>query len=250
MLNILIAIYFLLVGLILGSFFNVCIYRIPRGESVAFPPSHCTSCNTRLKPLDLIPVLSYLFLGRKCRYCGEKISSRYAIVELLTGILFLSTYLVYGISFELVKYLILICFMIVIGMIDYDTTDVYTITTMSGIAVGVILTIAGYFYFGGDIKTYIYGAILGGGVITFIILLTRGMGWGDAEICALCGLYLGFSKSFVLLFFSFVLGGILSILLIVTKIKSRKDYIPFGPFIAIAAVITILFGDKILAWYL
>lgn len=244
-----IASYVFIIGLLLGSFFNVCIYRIPREESVAFPPSHCTSCGTRLKPLDLIPVLSYIFLRGKCRYCGEKISPRYAIIELTTGIIFLKLYADYGLGFEFIKYVVLSCFLIIIGMIDYDTTDVYTKTTMSAIIMGIIFVVIGR-YLGYGIKASLLGAVLGGSIIALIIFLTRGMGWGDAEICLLCGLYLGFYNTILLLFLSFVLGGAIGGLLIITKVKSRKDYIPFGPFIAISAMIVMMFGNKIINWYL
>lgn len=236
-------------GLLFGSFFNVCIYRIPREESIAYPPSHCTSCSTRLKPLDLIPVLSYLFLVRKCRYCGEKISSRYAIVEAFTGVVFLLIYLKYGLSFEALKYIVLACFLIVIGMIDYDTTDVYSVTTYSGIAVGAVFVAAGY-YLGVEVKPFLLGGLLSGGVIAAIILLTRGMGWGDFEICLMSGLYIGFGKSIVMLMLSFIIGAVSGVILILTKKKSRKDYIPFGPYISLAAMIAMLVGDEIIQWYL
>jgi leader peptidase (prepilin peptidase)/N-methyltransferase len=247
--DILIGVFIFIIGLLFGSFFNVCIYRIPREESIAYPPSHCTSCSTRLKPLDLIPVLSYLFLGRKCRYCGEKISSRYAIVEAFTGVVFLLIYLKYGLSFEALKFIVLACFLIVIGMIDYDTTDVYSVTTYSGIAVGIVSIAAGY-YLGFEVKTFLLGGLLSGGVIAAIILLTRGMGWGDFEICLMSGLYIGFGNSIVMLMLSFVIGAVSGVILILTKKKSRKDYIPFGPYIAIASIITMLVGDKIIQWYL
>jgi leader peptidase (prepilin peptidase) / N-methyltransferase len=236
-------------GLLFGSFFNVCIYRIPREESIAYPPSHCTSCSTRLRPLDLVPVLSYLFLGRKCRYCGEKISSRYAIIETLTGVIFLLIYLRYGLTYETLKYIVLACFLIVIGMIDLDTTDVYSVTTYSGIAVGIVSIAAGY-YLGYEVKTFVLGAVLAGGVIAAIILLTRGMGWGDFEICLMSGLYIGFKNSIVMLMISFIVGALFGIFLIVAKKKTRKDYIPFGPYISLASIITILVGENIIQWYL
>ena len=242
-------IYIFVIGLLLGSFFNVCIYRIPKGESIAFPPSHCTNCNTRLKSLDLVPVLSYIFLGRKCRYCGEKISSRYAIVELLTGLIYAALYIKYGLTFEFLKFAVMVSFLIIIGLIDFDTTDVYSVTSWSGIACGILFAVAGYFM-GYAFANLIYGALLSGGVITVIILLTKGMGWGDVEICALAGVYLGFANSIVMLFFSFVLGGIIGIALIVTGKKSRKDYIPFGPYIALGAIIAALLGDIIIKWYM
>jgi leader peptidase (prepilin peptidase)/N-methyltransferase len=247
--DIFIGAFIFIFGLLFGSFFNVCIYRIPREESIAYPPSHCTSCSTRLKPLDLVPVLSYLLLGRKCRYCGEEISSRYAIIEALTGVVFLLIYLKYGLTFDTLKYITLACFLIVIGMIDFDTTDVYSVTTYSGIGVGIIFLVVGY-YLGYEVKTFILGAILAGGVIAAIILLTRGMGWGDFEICLMSGLYIGFSNSIVMLMLSFILGAVFGVILILTKKKTRKDYIPFGPYIAMASIITILIGENIIQWYL
>lgn len=241
--------FVLLFGLIIGSFLNVCIYRIPREESIAFPPSHCTNCGNKIKEYDLIPIISYLFLKGKCRYCKEKISIRYPLIELITGVLFLALYIEYGLDFNFVKYAVLICFLIVIGMIDFDTTDVYLKTTASGIIIGIIFIIITYFMHN-NVLTFLYGGLLGGGIIAAIILLTHGMGWGDAEICLLCGLYFGFKLSVVLMFFSFVFGGLIGILLIVLKKKSRKDYIPFGPFIAFAGIFTSIFGEKILSWYL
>lgn len=249
MLNVLYSFYFLCLGLLLGSFYNVCIYRIPRGESVAFPPSHCTTCNTRLKPLDLVPVFSYIFLKGRCRYCSEKISTRYALIELFTGIVFLGLYLAYGLTFVFLKYAALASFLIVIGMIDYDTTDVYSVTTYSAIAVGVIFIFINYFM-GLGFKTYIYGGILAGGVIALIILLTGGMGWGDFEIALMCGLYLGFASSVVLILSSFIIGGVTGVFLILTKRKTRKDYIPFGPSIAAAALFTMFFGERIISFYI
>lgn len=238
-----------ILGLLIGSFLNVCIYRIPRGESISYPPSHCTSCGERIKPSDLFPVFSYLFLRGKCRSCGERISIKYPLIELLVGLLFLTLYVVYGISFELLKYMILISFIVVIGIIDMETTDVYFKTTLSGSLAGIIMLIIGC-YLGIGFFEYIYGALLGGGVISLIALLTGGMGWGDAEICFLCGLFLGFRLTVLMLFLSFIIGGITGLILILLKKKSHKDYIPFGPFISLASLICIYFGENILLGYI
>lgn len=243
-------IFILVLGLLIGSFLNVCIYRIPRGESIAYPPSHCTNCGNNIKSYDLIPVISYIFfLQGKCRYCGEKISIRYPITELFTGVVFMLTYKYYGMSMEFIKFAVLSCFLIVIGMVDFDTTDVYFKTTMSGIIVGIVFLIV-YYFNGYNIWTYILGALIGGGFISLVILITGGMGWGDAEICFLAGMYLGWKLTLVMLFLSVVLGGIIGLLLIATKKKSKKDYIPFGPYIALGAMIAMIWGDEILKWYL
>lgn len=245
-----------ILGSIIGSFLNVCIYRIPKEESIAYPPSHCMNCENELKWYDLVPIVSYIFLKGRCRYCREKVSIRYPIIELTTGLLFLALYINYGLSFYLVKYAVFVCLIIVIGMIDYDTTDVYFSITVFGSILGVIfIAVEFYLYKIGIIMefnflTYVYGAILAGGIIGIIILLTHGMGLGDIEICFVCGLFLGFKLSVLMMFLSFIIGGILGVLLIALKIKNRKDYIPFGPFVTIAALIAILYGEKIINLYL
>lgn len=239
---------YLILGLLIGSFLNVCIDRIPREESVAFPPSHCTRCDNYKKAYDLIPVFSYLLLKGKCRSCKEEITKKYPVIELLTGIIFLSLYIKFTLSFELLKYSILSCWLIVIGIIDLETTDIYFLTTLSGIILGVLFIIGGYFL-GYGVLDYILGGILGAGVIALIVLLTNGMGWGDVEVFLLSGLYIGWKLTVITLFFSFVLGALIGIVLIISKIKTRKDYIPFAPFISLATIIALLVGDRILKLY-
>ena len=244
-----------ILGLLIGSFLNVCIYRIPRGESIAYPASHCTSCGNDIMFYDLIPVISWILLRGKCRNCKEKISIRYALVELVTAILFLLTYFQYGINIYLLKYLLLIPFLIVIAMIDYDTMEVYTATTLLAVAVGIIL-LGVNIYLREPIASYIYGALLGAGTITTIILLskliigTEGMGWGDAEICGLCGLFLGFKLTLLMLFFSFIIGGVIGVYLLKFKKKNGRSEMPFGPSIIMSAFLMMIWGDRILNWYL
>ncbi|MCD3297714.1 prepilin peptidase, partial [Clostridium botulinum] len=110
------------IGLIIGSFLNLCICRIPKNESIVYPASHCTSCQNKIKPYDLIPIISYIILKGKCRYCEEKISINSPIIECLTGVIFLGVYLKYGLTIEFIKYLFLCSFLIIIGCIDYNTT--------------------------------------------------------------------------------------------------------------------------------
>lgn len=244
-----IIIFITLLGLIFGSFLNVCIFRIPRDQSISYPPSHCTKCNQKIKSYDLIPIISYIFLRGKCRFCGDKISFKYPLIELITGVLFALLYIKYGFSFQFIKFAVFICLLLVIGIIDFETTDVYLKTTLTGIIAGIIFIISGCFY-SINILPYILGGLLGGGIISVIILLTHGMGWGDAEICFVAGLFLGFKLTVLMLFLAFVIGGFTGILLIITKKKSRKDYIPFGPFIAIAAIITVFLGEHMLNYYM
>lgn len=239
-----------IVGAIIGSFLNVCIYRIPREESIVYPPSNCTTCKNVIKGYDLVPIISYLFLKGKCRYCGEKVSIRYPIIEFTTGILFVITFIKFGISLDFAKYIVLISVLLVVGMIDLDTTDVYFSTTLTGIISSVIF-LGIYFYIGMPISSYIYGGAIGGGLLSLIILITKGgMGWGDAEICLMCGLFLGLKLTIVMLFLSFVIGSVIGLLLILSGKKSKRDYIPFGPFIAMAAIVTIFVGERIIKLYM
>lgn len=177
----LMTIFITILGFIIGSFLNVCIYRIPREESIAYPPSHCTNCNSEIKWYDLIPIFSYILLLRgKCRHCGEKISTRYPILEFITGILYLMVYIKFGITLECLKYITFVTVLIVVGMIDLDTTDVYFSTTLTGIVLAVLFILANV-YLHQNFKQYIFGGLLGGGIISIIILITKGMGWGGCR---------------------------------------------------------------------
>lgn len=242
-------IFIFILGLLIGSFLNVCIYRVPKGESVAFPPSHCTSCSTKIKSYDLIPVISYIFLGGKCRGCGEKISIRYPVLELFTGIMFYLTYIQYGLTLNTLKFIILISILIVTAMIDFDTHYTYSYITYSGIAIGVIFMLIEKFYLNQAITTYLIGLGIGVLVIGAIVFLTRGMGEGDIEIAALCGIFIGWQNTLAMLLLSFVLGALYGVTLIIFRQKSRKDEIAFGPFLAMGSIIAIFWGNRLISIY-
>lgn len=243
-------------GTIIGSFLNVCIFRIPLEESIVFSPSHCADCGKKLKWYDMFPIISWIVLKGKCRFCGSKISCRYPLVEFMSGIVFLFVYFRYGLSFETVKYLIFASLIIVIGFIDLDTTDVYSSTIIAGIVSFVIAILVNYILFkvNFDIKFSIINCILGGvigaGFIFLIIFFTHGMGSGDAEICFVCGLFLGIKNVVFMLFLSVVIGGIIGVLLVLFGKRKRTDYIPFGPFIAFSSIVAILFGEGVVNWYM
>lgn len=232
-------------GIVLGSFLNVCILRIPREESIVTAPSHCFSCNHKLSWKDLIPVFSYVFLKGKCRYCGAKVSMRYPLIEVLTGMLLTLTYIRYGFSFHFIKYSILILFLIVIAMIDYDTTDVYSSVIYTGIFIGVVFFIGEKVIYSQSPLNYILGAIIGFVIIGGICLLTGGMGEGDIEIAALCGVYLGWKMEIYFILLSFIIGGTIAAVLIFTKKKKKTDYIPLGPSLALGAYMVILLGENV-----
>lgn len=239
-----------IIGTIIGSFLNVCIYRIPRGQSILYPSSKCTNCNTRIEFFDLVPILSYIFLRGRCRHCNNKISPMYIIIEILTGISFVFIFLKYGLVFEFFKYSIFIVILLLIAAIDIYNMNVYFSTIVIGISLAIIFLIFEYFY-GYYIKTFFYGGIVSGIFIYLIIMITGGgMGWGDVEVCAIAGLFLGLKLVVFMIMISFFLGTLIGIILLILKVKSRKDYLPFVPFIFVASLITVLVGDKFIKLYI
>ncbi|AAK80728.1 leader peptidase (prepilin peptidase)/N-methyltransferase [Clostridium acetobutylicum] len=243
-----------IIGTIFGSFFNVCIARLPKGESIIYPPSNCTKCHNKLKWYDLLPLISYVIIKGRCRYCKEKISYRYFAFEFLSGIMFLAIYLKYGYQLITLKFIVLFSFLFIISIIDLDTTNVYLCTTLPGIISGIIFIAINIFY-KNHIYGYLFAAFLYSGVIVLINIITKkiidmpAFGSGDAEVLLMCGLFLGMKLGMFMLFISFVLAGFVSIGLILLKIKDRMDYIAFVPFVAAASVITILYGQNILDFY-
>lgn len=236
-------------GLFIGSFLNVCISRIPSGESIAYPPSHCSNCNTRLKMLDLVPILSYVFLKGRCRYCNSKLSLEYPFMEFITGLLFALLYLKFGLSFSLVKYIIFTSLILVIGVIDLKTQDVYLSLTLTGFILGTGIILIEKLIYNQSLMNSLLGALIPAALISLIVFITKGMGEGDIEIAALCGLFVGFKLSILMMLLSFVLGGLVGGLLILFKIKDRKDYMAFGPYIALASFLAIMWGNDVILWY-
>ncbi|WP_003542125.1 prepilin peptidase [Desulfotomaculum nigrificans] len=234
-------------GLILGSFLNVCIYRIPQGQSIVFPPSSCRNCGARLAPGDLVPVVSFLILRGKCRYCGNPISTRYPIIESLTACLFTIAWYEFGLSTALLRALLFIATLIVISFIDLD----HYIIPDKILFFFIVAWVAFIPFIPINYINSLIGLVSAGGLLLFIALLSKGgMGGGDIKLAAVIGLYLGWPNALLAMFLACFLAGIVGILLILLKIKSRKDIIPFGPFIAAASYITLLWGEQILNWYM
>lgn len=243
---------FLLVifGLVIGSFLNVCICRIANEESIAFPPSHCTNCGYELKAKDLIPVLSYIFLGGKCRSCKEKISIQYPIVEILNAILYIAIYVKFGFTLNLFKFCLFASLLIVIGFIDFKTKYVYNSTVVFGVVSGILFAVLEWMETKSIPWNYIAGAFIGFGIIYLIVILTRGMGEGDIDIALICGLFLGIKGILVTLFLAIILGGIVATIILIFKLKERKAEIAFGPYLAIGGIIACLYGNSIIDFYL
>lgn len=248
--NFIIGLFIFFLGTVIGSFLNVCIFRIPNEESIAYPPSHCGSCNHRLKVLDLIPIFSYIFLKGKCRYCNEKVSSQYPMVEGLTGVLFLLIYLKYGYSIELIKFMIFTAILIVIGIIDLKTQDIYDSTIIVSGVIGLGFTLLQYFT-GKEIS---FISLLLGVLIPVIILSIfakfGAMGWGDVELIGVTGLFLTGGLNILNLFLAIIIGGIFAVAIMISKGKEKGGMMAFGPHIAIASYISLLFGNEIINFYL
>lgn len=239
-------------GSIIGSFLNVCIYRIPREESIAYPSSHCPKCSTPLKWYDLIPILSFLFQKGKCRYCGEIISPQYPIVELLNGILYIIIFHLYGTSVDFVFYSLIVSILIIISFIDYHhqviPDSLVVITLILSICYKITIFILCKTPF--NLLNSILGLLIGGGLFLIIALASRGgMGGGDIKLISVLGFILGFKKTLLNILLSFIIGAVFSLFLLLLKKKGKKDAIPFGPFINIAFIITLFFGDMIINWY-
>jgi leader peptidase (prepilin peptidase)/N-methyltransferase len=242
-----------ILGLIVGSFSNVCIYRIPRNESIVYPASHCPKCHSNISPKDNIPLLSYILLKGRCRNCKSKISIQYPIVEFLTGFIYLIIYLIYGLSIQTLIYIILASSLIIISFIDLNEQIVPDVISLPGIVLGFIIS---FFVPYISFVNSALGILAGGGIILIIglagsvIFKKEAMGGGDVKLAAMIGAFLGWRYIIISLFLGFFLGAIVGIILILSKIKSREDVVPFGPFIVLGSLITLLWGEKILIWYL
>ncbi|MBD3305742.1 prepilin peptidase [candidate division KSB3 bacterium] len=237
-----------LFGLLFGSFLNVCIYRIPRKESIVFPGSHCPNCQRPIKPWENIPLISFLVLRGKCRGCQEPISWRYPLVELLTALILVA--IVYQFSFTLsaLFYSIFACALIVISFIDLDYRIIPDKISLPGIVVGILgsLWLVTPWY-----ATFL-GTVVGGGVILItgyigsLAFKKEAMGGGDVKLMAMVGAFLGWKLALLTIFFASLVGAIIGIGM---KLSTGDEYIPFGPFLSLGALLAMFFGRALLAWY-
>jgi leader peptidase (prepilin peptidase)/N-methyltransferase len=233
-------------GIFIGSFLNVCIYRIPEEKSIVSPPSSCSECGHRLGFLDLIPVLTYVFNRGRCRYCGAKYSIQYPIIEFLNGVLYLLVFFKYGFEWISVMHCITISLLIVIFMIDLRYKIIPDSLVIFGLLYTIIISIMLI-----DINIWdkIFGFLFGFFLFLIIALVTNAMGGGDIKLMGVLGLNFGLKGIIFITIFSFVIGAVISLGLLITKKATRKDQIPFGPFIAISAVTYIFWGNEIINLY-
>jgi leader peptidase (prepilin peptidase)/N-methyltransferase len=244
------------VGLMIGSFLNVVIWRVPRDESVVSPRSHCPSCGHPVRPYDDIPVVSWLLLRGRCRDCGERISVRYPLVELMTAVLFGSTAWHFGATWELPAYLYLVAIGVALALIDLDVHRLPNkIVLPSYIVVPVLLLVASI---GNDDWNALLRAGIGGAALYAVYFLLRlgypsGMGFGDVKLAGILGMYLGWlgwGQLAVGAFLGFLLGGVVGGALMVANRATRKSKIPFGPFMIAGAYLAVLVGAQISDLYL
>ncbi|MHB8411739.1 MAG: prepilin peptidase [Candidatus Acidiferrales bacterium] len=268
-----IAVFVFVFGLIIGSFLNVCISRLPQGKSVVTPSSRCPKCGTLIKPYDNIPVLSYLFLLGKCRACKTRISPIYPAVELLSGLLFLACYMVYGNSAETVKWAAFSAILVVLIFTDWRERLLPDTVNFAGLAIGLITS----FFVRPEDGTALWianrlfefpppapiisfadaliGAAVGGGVLWLVgegyfrLRGREGMGLGDVKMMLMAGAFLGLRRTLLTILLGSVLGAILGAIFILSSRKGSDYELPFGTFLGAAALLVVFFGTPVVIWY-
>lgn len=245
------AIFFTVLGAVVGSFLNVCIYRIPDGSSIVLPSSHCPGCKHAIGFYDNIPILSYLILGGRCRHCKAKISIQYPIVELLTAMASLVLFLSFGVSWTYLFYFLFTIALIVITFIDLDHQIIPDVITLPGIP---FFAMAAIFFLKLPYLESLAGILIGGGVLYLVgfgyelIKKREGMGGGDIKLFAMIGGFLGWKSLVFILLVSSFLGAIIGISVIIYKKGDMKYAIPFGPFLSIAAISYLFWGDNFMRY--
>jgi leader peptidase (prepilin peptidase)/N-methyltransferase len=235
-------------GLIVGSFCNVVICRLPQGKSIVTPGSQCQSCGRAIRPWDNIPLLSYLILKGRCRFCREPFSARYPTVELISGVLFMWMYFKFGFSVSFPVYALMISTLLVVALIDFDHKIIPNAITLPGMAIGLGLSVWAL-----PITPLesLFGLVIGGTLFYLVAFISRGgMGGGDIKLIAMIGAFLGWQGALFTIFSGALLGSLVGVMLMLFGRKGRKDKVPFGPFLTCGAILFILSGDDLIHWYL
>lgn len=263
------AIFTFIFGSIFGSFLNVCIHRMPNGESVVWPSSHCPHCKKRIPAYDNIPFVSYALLGGRCRFCKKSISLRYPLVELLTAVMFVLLFLRYGLTYDFFCYIVFTCALIIATFIDIPHRIIPDEISVGGMITGfVLISIRGFnfnplsFNFKPMLGSLL-GIVIGGGIIyitgflfdlVYFKLLkrppiqgeTESMGGGDVKLLAMIWAFLGWQKAVLTFFLAPFFGAVIGIINLITK----KDHtIPYGPFLSLAAIISLFWANKIIEFF-
>jgi leader peptidase (prepilin peptidase)/N-methyltransferase len=243
---------FAILGMAVGSFLNVCIDRLPRDESILNPPSYCEACHHKLRAKDLIPIFSYLWLKGRCRHCHKPIPRRLLGVELATAVIFPLLYWHYGLTSELGVMAFYLCLFLIIFVVDMEQGLILNKVVYPGMALALLIAgVVPQPWLAEWSQLEIVSSLVGGGIGFVILLLIAliskgGMGWGDVKLSALIGLATGFPFVFIALIIGAILGGLVAVVLLVSKKRGRKEVIPFGPFLSLGALITLVWWGEIL----
>ena len=242
----------LLFGAVIGSFLNVCIYRLPREESVAWPASHCPSCHHAIAVYDNIPILSYLLLHGRCRACRAPISIQYPLVEAANAIGYVLVFWTFGFTAAAWAYAALVSALIVVAGTDLSHTMIPDAVTLPGIVIGLLCAVLilpiGF-------VDSLLGVLLGGGLLWFLAWISpyvfgkEGMGGGDIKLMAMVGAFLGWQPVLLAIMIGSFLGSIVGVGLIAAGVLRRDQYIPFGPFLSVGSLLALLFHQPLLTWY-
>jgi leader peptidase (prepilin peptidase)/N-methyltransferase len=243
----------ILLGALVGSFLNVCIFRLPKEESIVWPGSHCPHCKNPIQFYDNLPVISYILLRAKCRHCHSPISLQYPLVEGITALGSLVLFMKFGPSLSYLFYFVLVAALIVIAVIDLYHQIIPDVISLPGIGVGLggSLIIPQITFFNS-----LVGTLLGGGSLFLVATLYQwlfkreGMGGGDVKLLAMIGAFLGWKAVILTILLSSLIGSITGIIMMVLKGKDFKYAIPFGPFLSLGAVIALFYQNEIIFWYL
>lgn len=253
MINVLIVGLVFMFGMCIGSFLNVCIYRLPSSTSIINPSrSFCPKCNSAIQFYDNIPVFSYLWLKGRCRHCKTPISFRYPLIELMTGIIAIDIFFMFGLTPESVVYFVFISSLLVITFIDIDHEIIPDIITLPGIPIGLA---ASFVLPAMTFKSSLLGLLVGGGSLLLVAwtysLITRkeGMGGGDIKLLGMIGTFIGWKGVIFTIFAASLAGTFVGMIVMLLKGKNLKFAIPFGPFLSIGAMSYVFFGEKVLLWY-
>ena len=239
-------------GICIGSFLNVCIYRLPEGKSIVHPPSSCPGCGTTIRFYDNMPLMSWLFLRGRCRHCQTPIPFRYALVELLGGLMAVCVYVKFGPSIEGIVFYAFIAALLTITFIDLDHQIIPDVISLPGIPLGFA---ASFFMPSITWMESLIGILVGGGSLYAVAwgyaLITgkEGMGGGDIKLLAMIGAFLGWKGVLVTIFMGSAIGTLAGLTAMLGEKKDMKMRIPFGPFLAMGAVISIFFGNALIVWY-
>ncbi|MGQ0667385.1 MAG: prepilin peptidase [Nitrospiraceae bacterium] len=239
-------------GALIGSFLNVCIYRLPRHESIAWPGSHCPACSHPIAWYDNVPLLSYVILLGRCRHCAIRIPWRYPAVETLNAAGYVGLLWYFGPGWPAVAYGLLYSALLVAAGTDLTHKIIPNVITLPGMVIGIV-SAATVLPLG--LLNGVIGLLVGGGILWLLAWASpflfgkEGMGGGDIKLLAMIGAFLGWKPALMTIMVGSLLGSLVGITLIVAQVIKREDYIPFGPFLVCGAVVSLFFGQSILGWY-